>query len=86
MIKFKLIEQWHFADYKGWAIVLGSREEGQMVWRDGSSDDPDFDYRGYKIMMNRDEGNECAYISDTVHEKQAGALEEASQWLQGVLN
>lgn len=27
-----------------------------------------------------------AYISDTVHETQSAALEEATQWLQGVLN
>lgn len=81
VIKFTLVPQWDFEDYKGWAIMLGTREEGQLVWRDGSSKDPDFDYKGYRIMMARDEGNEGCYMDDEIYDSEMDALGAAAEWL-----
>lgn len=83
-IKFTLVPQWDFEDYKGWAIMLGSREEGRLVWRDGSGKDPELNYNGYRIMMNQDDGIDGAFIDDEIYGSESEALNAAAEWLVSV--
>ena len=37
-MKLLLKESWDFEDYKGWEIMLGVRQEGQITWRNADND------------------------------------------------